>query len=88
MEHSKHSCHHRHHFPADKNFLQRFSLSREAQEFLAHLHVHAELLAAARDDSRLILEKDAELQTERGQALRMLLYLFERDQAIQFLRSG
>jgi ATP-dependent DNA helicase RecG len=55
---------------------------------LADLTAHADLLAAARDDSRLILEKDAELQTERGQALRTLLYLFERDQAIQFLRSG
>ncbi len=55
---------------------------------LAELPVHAELLAAARDDARLIIEKDPELQTERGQALRTLLYLFEKDQSIRYLRSG
>jgi ATP-dependent DNA helicase RecG len=55
---------------------------------LADLAVHGELLAAARDDARLIMERDAELKTERGQALRVLLYLFERDQAIQYFRSG
>lgn len=55
---------------------------------LADLPVHAELLAAARDDARLILERDPDLSSERGQALKTLLYLFERDQAIQYLRSG
>jgi ATP-dependent DNA helicase RecG len=55
---------------------------------LAELPAHAELLAAARDDARLIIDKDPELLTERGKALRVLLYLFERDQAIQYLRSG
>ncbi len=55
---------------------------------LADLAVHAGLLAVARDDARLLIEKDPDLKTERGQALRHLLYLFERDQGIQFLRSG
>ncbi|MBI4031578.1 MAG: ATP-dependent DNA helicase RecG [Proteobacteria bacterium] len=55
---------------------------------LAELSAHEELLEAARDDARLIIEKDPDLRTERGQALRTLLYLFERDQAIQNLRSG
>jgi ATP-dependent DNA helicase RecG len=55
---------------------------------VADLAAHAGLLAAARDDARLILERDAELASERGQALRVLLYLFERDAAIQYLRSG
>jgi len=55
---------------------------------LADLSVHAGLLAMARDDARLLIEKDPGLETQRGQALRHLLYLFERDQAIQFLRSG
>lgn len=55
---------------------------------VAALPAHAELLAAARDDAKIIMEKDPSLQTERGQALRHLLYLFERDQAIQFLQSG
>jgi ATP-dependent DNA helicase RecG len=55
---------------------------------LADLNVHGTLLAAARDDARLIIEKDPELKSERGKALTTLLYLFERDQAIQYLRSG
>ncbi len=60
-----------------------------ATEFkLADLSVHADLLAAARDDAKLILRKDPKLETERGQALRTLLYLFERDQAIQYFRGG
>ncbi len=50
--------------------------------------MHGDLLAAARDDAKLILERDAELQNERGQALRVLLYLFERDAAVKYLRSG
>lgn len=55
---------------------------------LADLNVHGELLAAARDDAQLIMDKDPDLKTERGKALTTLLYLFERDQAIQYLRSG
>ncbi len=55
---------------------------------LAELPAHSELLAAARDDARLIMGKDPELQTDRGKSLRTLLYLFERDQAIAYLRSG
>jgi ATP-dependent DNA helicase RecG len=55
---------------------------------VAELPAHNDLLAAARDDSRLILDKDPRLETPRGEALRLLLYLFERDQAIRYLRSG
>ena len=60
-----------------------------APEFhLADLAHHEELLATARDDVRLALERDSELESERGQALRTLLYLFERDMAVRYLRSG
>ena len=55
---------------------------------LADLTVHGELLAAARDDARLIVEHDPELAGARGQALRVLLYLFERDEAVRYLRAG
>ena len=55
---------------------------------LADLAAHQELLAAARDDARLALERDPELKSPRGQAIRTLLYLFERDAAIKYLRSG
>ena len=55
---------------------------------LADLAAHQDLMLAARDDARLILNDDPDLEGERGQALRTLLYLFERDAAIRYLRSG
>ncbi len=55
---------------------------------LAHLDAHGGLLATARDDAKLIMERDPELNSDRGRALRMLLYLFERDAAIKLLQSG
>ena len=55
---------------------------------LANLAVHGELLAAARDDAKLALTQDPELKGPRGQALRTLLYLFERDEGVRLLRSG
>ncbi|MCH7795956.1 MAG: ATP-dependent DNA helicase RecG, partial [Proteobacteria bacterium] len=55
---------------------------------LADLAVHDELLATARDDARLIIAKDPDLAGPRGAALRVLLYLFERDAAVKYLGSG
>ena len=55
---------------------------------LASFPDHGELLAAARDDARLILDRDPRLEAARGRALRVLLYLFERDAAVKYLRSG
>jgi ATP-dependent DNA helicase RecG len=54
----------------------------------ADLAVHGELLAAARDDAKLILSRDGGLKSERGAALRVLLYLFEQDEAVRYLRTG
>ncbi len=50
--------------------------------------VHGELLLAARDDAAMIVERDQKLETPRGEALRALLYLFRRDDAIRLLRAG
>jgi ATP-dependent DNA helicase RecG len=55
---------------------------------LADLSIHADLLASARDDAGLILARDPTLNTQRGEALRTLLYLFEREEAIKLLSSG
>ena len=55
---------------------------------LAQIEVHGVLLGAAQDDAKLILARDPELQSERGKALRMLLYLFGRDEAVKLLRAG
>ncbi|MCW5750310.1 MAG: ATP-dependent DNA helicase RecG, partial [Alphaproteobacteria bacterium] len=55
---------------------------------IADLAAHADLLEMARDETRLILARDPELSGPRGPALRILLYLFERDEAARTIRSG
>lgn len=49
---------------------------------------HARLFEIAHQDARLIMAQDPTLQGPRGENLRALLYLFERDMAIKYLRSG
>ena len=48
----------------------------------------AELAPIAQADARLLLDRDGGLASERGQAARLCLYLFERDHAVALLRSG
>lgn len=48
----------------------------------------ADLLEIARADATLILERDPELATPRGEALRTLLYLFECDEAVKLFKAG
>ena len=48
----------------------------------------AELAPVAQGDARLLLDRDGGLASERGQAARLCLYLFERDAAVGLLRSG
>jgi len=55
---------------------------------LADLAAHADLLAPARDDAQRIIARDPGLTSPRGQALRALLRLFERDVAARYLGSG
>ncbi len=55
---------------------------------LADLSIHADLLATARDDAKLILSRDPDLKSPRGQALRLLLRWFEGDNSAGYLRSG
>ncbi|OWV78900.1 ATP-dependent DNA helicase RecG [Rhizobium sp. R635] len=55
---------------------------------IASLEAHADLLDIARKDAAYLIERDPELTSERGQAIRTLLYLFRRDEAIRFLRAG
>ncbi len=42
----------------------------------------------ANDDARLLIDRDGGLDSERGQAARIALYLFERDVGAMLLRSG
>ncbi len=55
---------------------------------VARIEVHGKLIGAARDDASLVLARDPTLATPRGEALRHLLYLFERDEAIRLIRAG
>ena len=55
---------------------------------LADLAAHEKLIAVAHDDARLVLARDPQLDTPRGEALRTLLYLFQRDEAVQYIRAG
>ncbi|HLY57599.1 MAG TPA: ATP-dependent DNA helicase RecG [Stellaceae bacterium] len=55
---------------------------------VADVTLHGDLLDMAHDEARLILHRDPELAGPRGAALRTLLYLFRRDAAVRWLRSG
>ena len=55
---------------------------------IADLDVHGALLEVARDDAKLIVTRDEALESERGQALRVLLYLMERDESVRYLSAA
>lgn len=55
---------------------------------IADMTIHKDLLHTANQDAKMILEQDPNLQTPRGQALRILLYLFERDDAVKTYLAG
>ena len=55
---------------------------------VAHPYSHASLLEEARVNAEEILKENPNLEGERGEALRVLLYLFERDEAVGYFRSG
>ncbi|MBV8840514.1 MAG: ATP-dependent DNA helicase RecG [Alphaproteobacteria bacterium] len=55
---------------------------------VARIEIHGALLEGARKDAQLVLARDPTLTSDRGEALRHLLYLFERDEAIRLLRAG
>ncbi len=55
---------------------------------IADLEVHQDLLRIAHDDAKIIAAEDPNLDSERGQALRVLLYLTERDQSIGLLTKS
>jgi ATP-dependent DNA helicase RecG len=55
---------------------------------IASLEQITKLLPLAHDDARLLIERDGGLAGPRGEAARLLLYLFERDWGVQLLRGG
>jgi ATP-dependent DNA helicase RecG len=55
---------------------------------IARPDLHRDLLEAARKDAALTVERDPTLSSERGKALRVLLHLFERDDAVRLIEAG
>jgi ATP-dependent DNA helicase RecG len=55
---------------------------------IARSEVHGQLITQARDEALRIMKDNPKLKGERGEALRCLLYLFERDEAIPLLGAG
>ncbi|WP_417318178.1 ATP-dependent DNA helicase RecG [Erythrobacter aureus] len=55
---------------------------------VASLEQITDLLPKAYDDARLLMERDGGLEGKRGEAARVLLYLFERDFGVKTLRGG
>jgi ATP-dependent DNA helicase RecG len=55
---------------------------------IARSDVHAQLITQARDEALRIMKDNPKLTGGRGEALRCLLYLFERDEAIPLIGAG
>ena len=55
---------------------------------IARSEVHGQLVTQARDEALRILQDNPKLKGERGEALRCLLYLYERDEAIPLIGAG
>ncbi|MDO5641529.1 MAG: ATP-dependent DNA helicase RecG [Paracoccus sp. (in: a-proteobacteria)] len=55
---------------------------------IADLERQAGLMQLAQSDARAFLERDPLMESERGRAVRTLLWLMEQDQAIRLIKTG
>jgi ATP-dependent DNA helicase RecG len=55
---------------------------------IARTDVHGQLITQARDEALRIMKDNPKLKGDRGDALRVLLYLFERDEALPLIGAG
>jgi ATP-dependent DNA helicase RecG len=55
---------------------------------IARSEVHGQLITQARDEALRIMKDNPKLKGARGEALRVLLYLFERDEAVPLIGAG
>jgi ATP-dependent DNA helicase RecG len=55
---------------------------------IARSEVHGQLITQARDEALRIMKDNPRLHGARGEALRCLLYLFERDEALPLIGAG
>src|ERR1700720_1989919 len=76
--------------PLNEMSTARLKVIRETTDGyrIARSDVHAQLIAQARDEALRIMKDNPKLKGDRGEALRCLLYLFERDEAIPLIGAG
>ena len=55
---------------------------------IGDLEHQAGLMAVAQSDARALLERDPDLSSPRGQAVRMLMWLMQQDQAFRLISVG
>ena len=55
---------------------------------IARPEAHGQLIAQARDEALRIMKENPKLTGARGEALRCLLYLYERGEAIPLMSAG
>lgn len=55
---------------------------------IADIERQSGLMALARKDAQAFLERDPDMQSERGQSVRFLLWLMEQDRAIRMINAG
>ena len=55
---------------------------------IARSDVHGQLISQAREEALRIMKENPKLTGERGEALRCLLYLYERDEAVPLIGAG
>jgi ATP-dependent DNA helicase RecG len=55
---------------------------------IARPELHRDLMEAARKDAALIVARDPMLTSERGHALKLLLHLFDREEAVRLIEAG
>ena len=55
---------------------------------IADLERQGALMALARKDAQAFLERDPGMESDRGRAVRLLLWLMEQDRAIRLVTAG
>jgi ATP-dependent DNA helicase RecG len=55
---------------------------------LANLDLHASLLTRAREQAKAAIDASARLAGDANRGLRLLLYVFERDEAVRLIEAG
>jgi hypothetical protein len=70
------------------NLRSQFALTVRYAQHIYERTRHQDIAQIAQDDALILLDRDGGLAGPRGQAARICLYLFERDQAVGLIRSG